>query len=139
MSHVINISQFMEKMGSVPVVDVRTPAEYLKGHIPDAINIPLFTNEERAEVGTLYKQQGRDQAVLRGLELVGPKLAHFVRESKQVAHNNELIVHCWRGGMRSSSFAWLLQTAGITAFVLEGGYKAYRHFIRERFADPAKV
>ena len=112
------------------MVDVRAPKEYLQGHIPQAVNMPLFTDEERAIIGTLYKQVGRDTAVEKGLELVGPKLASFVTQAKQIAPDKRIIVHCWRGGMRSGSMAWLLSMAGFRVYLLEGGYKAFRkHFL----------
>jgi len=118
------------------IVDVRSPKEYAEDHIPGAVNIPLFDDDERAEIGTLYKSAGHDEAVLRGLELVGPKMRHFV-EAVAMANANhefeskEVSVHCWRGGMRSRSFAWLLETTGWHVFVLEGGYKAFRSFARQ--------
>jgi tRNA 2-selenouridine synthase len=112
------------------VADVRAPKEYLQGHIPNAVSMPLFTDEERAIIGTLYKQVGRDTAVEKGLELVGPKLASFVTQAKQIAPDKRIIVHCWRGGMRSGSMAWLLCMAGFRVYLLEGGYKAFRkHFL----------
>lgn len=121
------------------VVDVRAPREYDEGHIPGAINIPLFDDEERAEIGTLYKQEGREPAFLRGLELVGPKLADFVRKAHQVSPSGKLLVHCWRGGMRSGSLATLWSHAGIEVVTLEGGYKAYRQYIREYASNPLKI
>lgn len=114
---------------SIPIVDVRSPAEFLQGHIPNAFNIPIFDNEERAIIGTLYKQLGKEKAVESGLEIVGPKMAFFVSESKKIAIDKQIHVHCWRGGMRSSSFSWLLQTASLQPKLLKGGYKSYRNFV----------
>jgi tRNA 2-selenouridine synthase len=111
-----------------PLIDVRTPAEFAAGHIPGAINIPLFSNEERAEVGTLYKQVSRPDAMLRALDIVGPKMSGFVTQVSELQFKDFLIVHCWRGGMRSSSFAWLMNTAGIPAVTVNGGYKGFRRF-----------
>lgn len=115
------------------LLDVRTPAEYEKGHIPGAINFPLFTNEERVIVGTLYKQESPETAMIKGLELVGPKMSLFVQKAKALAPNKQLIVHCWRGGKRSGSMAWLLRMAGYDVYTIEGGYKAYRNFIQQAF------
>ncbi len=129
-------SEFLEKAKSLPVLDVRSPGEYLRAHIPGALSLPLFTDEERAKVGTCYKQIGKDKAVELGLEFVGPKLAGFVKYAKKVAVNGEVLVHCWRGGMRSGSMAWLLETAGLKVYLLEGGYKAYRGFVLEQFTKP---
>ena len=124
----------------VPLLDVRTPAEYATGHVPGAVNLPLFTDEERAVVGTLYVKKGKDEAVEKGLEFVGPKLSGFVKQAKFLAgHNKRINVYCWRGGMRSGSMGWLLETAGLTTGILSGGYKAYRTFIRQDFARPLKL
>ena len=101
--------------------DVRSPGEYEKGHIPGAISLPLFSDEERAIVGTTYKQQGREEAIEIGLDFVGPKLRHFVVETKR--HTSKAGIYCWRGGMRSSSMKWLLETAGLQCCLLDGGYK----------------
>lgn len=120
------VATFLDKSKKLPVIDVRSPAEYAEGHIPGAVNIPLFDDEERKQVGTAYKQTGQKEAILLGLELVGPKMRSFVEKAQQFASEGETLVHCWRGGMRSESFAWLLNTAGIKAHTLKGGYKAYR-------------
>ncbi|MCB0548925.1 MAG: tRNA 2-selenouridine(34) synthase MnmH [Phaeodactylibacter sp.] len=115
--------------------DVRTPAEYEKGHIPGALNLPLFSNEERAVVGTTYKQVDPYKAFLQGLEFVGPKMRHFVEEARKKAPSGKVAVHCWRGGQRSSSMGWLLGLAGMDVEVMIGGYKAYRNHLLEQFAS----
>ena len=132
MSKPLDIKDFLAKSLELPVIDVRTPAEYAQGHIPRAVNLPLFTNEERALVGTLYVQQGRRDAVLKGLELVGPKLEAMARAGLDLTEN-ELLVHCWRGGMRSGAVAWLMEQTGIRCFTLEKGYKAYRSLVLDFF------
>lgn len=133
----LSVDEFLAKAQSLPVVDVRSPGEYDHAHIPGAVSIPLFDNDERALVGTKYKNAGKDSAVLLGLDLVGPKLAGFVKQSKKLnPQTKEVLVHCWRGGMRSGSFAWLLDTAGLTASTLAGGYKAYRNAVLSAFAEP---
>lgn len=132
----LDTEQFLRSSGSGVIIDVRTPAEYLQGHIPGAVNLPLFTNEERAEIGTLYKQQGQQKAIHRGLEIVGPKMAGFVSTAIQQFGHQPLYVHCWRGGMRSSSMAWLLDTAGLVTFTLKGGYKAYRQKVLSDLSKP---
>ncbi len=124
---------------NLPIIDVRSPAEHAQAHIPNAINVPLFNDEERAKVGTVYKQKSKDAAVLLGLELVGPKLADFVREAKKIAPKKKLLIHCWRGGMRSGSFAWLLKTAGFEIETLLGGYKAYRNHVLSGFEQPYQL
>lgn len=133
------IEDFLPLTDSWPVVDVRSPGEFAQGHIPGAVNIPLFNDEERAEVGIRYKQGGNENAVMLGLEIVGPKLAELAKQAKKEARKKRLLVYCWRGGTRSASMAWLFETAGLQVNVLEGGYKAYRRFIREQFSKPASL
>lgn len=115
------------------ILDVRSPGEYERAHIPGAISFPMFSNEERAAVGTCYKKEGKDKAVELGLSIVGPKLATWVKTAKKLAQGKPLLVHCWRGGMRSGSMAWLLETAGLPVKLLIGGYKAYRHLVLKTF------
>ncbi|GAB3891088.1 tRNA 2-selenouridine(34) synthase MnmH [Spirosoma agri] len=137
MVHQLSVDEFLEKAQTLPIIDVRSPGEFDHAHIPGAVSIPLFDNDERAQVGTKYKNAGKDAAVLVGLDLVGPKLAGFVKQSKKLNQpTKEVLVHCWRGGMRSGSFAWLLDTAGLTASTLVGGYKAYRNVVLSAFAEP---
>jgi tRNA 2-selenouridine synthase len=135
----ISADKFLELSPDFPIIDVRSEKEYLQGHMPEAINLPLFNNEERAVVGTLYKNSGRETSVIKGLELAGPKLNHFVKQLHHITDQKRLLVHCWRGGMRSESMAWLFSVAGYEVFLLDGGYKAYRHYIRERLSEPAKI
>ncbi|RLD36793.1 MAG: tRNA 2-selenouridine(34) synthase MnmH [Bacteroidetes bacterium] len=131
--------EFLKQARSLSVIDVRSPAEWEQGHIPGSVNIPLFSNEERAKVGTRFKQAGKEFAVEMGLEIVGPKMLGFVREAKKVAKDKKVLVHCWRGGMRSASMAWLFETAGLEASTLIGGYKGYRQYIREQFAQDVNL
>jgi tRNA 2-selenouridine synthase len=116
------------------IVDVRSPGEFIEGHIPDAINIPLFTDDERAVIGTLYHKQGREQALLKGLDFALPKVKDFIRQLERFAAWQKIGIHCWRGGMRSEMMAGVFSKAGYQVFLLEGGYKAYRKFIRESFS-----
>jgi tRNA 2-selenouridine synthase len=125
--------QFLHQSLFVPVIDVRAPKEFRQGHIPGATNIPLFDDEERAAVGIVYTKTGSDAAMLKGLEIVGPKLQDFVKQGRELAIRGELLVHCWRGGMRSEAMAWLFNFSGIKTSVLAGGYRAYRRYIRESF------
>lgn len=133
----LSVDEFLKQAQALPIIDVRSPGEFDHAHIPGAVNIPLFDNDERALVGTKYKQAGKDAAVLLGLDMVGPKLTEFVRQSRRLnPESREVLVHCWRGGMRSGSFAWLLNTAGITATTLVGGYKAYRNTVLAGLGEP---
>jgi len=131
-------SEFLDLRVSTPVIDVRAPAEYLRGHIPGAVNIPLFNDEERARVGTAYKQKGRAASMDLGLDIVGPKMSGFVKTARELAPAKRILVHCWRGGMRSASMGWLLETAGFHVSILKGGYKAYRSYIRENLVAGRK-
>lgn len=124
-------------------IDVRSPSEYATGHIVGAINMPLFSDSERAEVGTLYKQVSRERAIERGLEFVGPKMADIVRQARHEAArepSEPLRVYCARGGMRSASVAWLLRTSGIAVNIIKGGYKAYRALFEQSLvSDPWRL
>jgi tRNA 2-selenouridine synthase len=135
----LNITDFLDKSRTMPVIDVRSPAEFEHGHIPGAMNLPLFTNEERSIVGTLYLQKGSSEAMLKGLELIGPKMKEYAGLAMDIAPEREALLHCWRGGMRSNSMAWLLNTIGIKTHTLEGGYKSYRHYAQAYFAKPIKL
>ncbi len=131
--------EFLKKAQQLPVIDVRSPKEFAHGHIPGAYSLPLFDDLERAEVGILYHKSGREEAVKKGLEIVGPKMRAYVDEALKLATNGELLVYCWRGGMRSESMAWLFETSGIRAFVLEKGYKGFRAHIRELFGNDQPI
>jgi tRNA 2-selenouridine synthase len=137
MAELIQIDAFMELSARFPVVDVRSPSEFLHGHIPGAVNIPLFDDHERKIVGTNYKQVNREAAIYAGLEFAGRKLAKLVKEGeKKAGIEKTLLVHCWRGGMRSNSMAWLFETIGLTCYLLEGGYKSYRNHVRGTVSRP---
>ncbi|MFA9389775.1 MAG: tRNA 2-selenouridine(34) synthase MnmH [Prolixibacteraceae bacterium] len=123
-----------------PIIDVRSPGEFDKGHVPKAINIPLFNNDERAHVGTVYKQQSREAAIKVGYVYVNPKLDNFIQNAQKVAPDGKVIVHCWRGGMRSQSFAQHLSDNGFADVkVVSGGYKAYRNHLLDSFAQAFKL
>lgn len=121
------------------ILDARSPGEYEQGHIPEAISFPLFDNEERAQIGTCYKQQGQELAVELGLAIVSPKLVQLVQAAKKLAPDRHVRLHCWRGGMRSGSMAMLLEAAGMKVALLENGYKAYRRWVRSELAKPKAI
>jgi tRNA 2-selenouridine synthase len=124
----------------LPVIDVRSPVEYARGHIPGAINIPVFSDEERVEVGRSYKQQSQEDAVRLGHQYVKPKLHQFVTDAFAVAPDGNVIVHCWRGGQRSSAFAnHLSDNRFKEVMVLDGGYKSFRSYVLECFEVPLKI
>jgi tRNA 2-selenouridine synthase len=135
----INVSVFLELAENIPVIDVRSPSEFLSGHIPGAVNIPLFDDSERAVVGTKYKKEGRIPAILEGLKLTGPSMSSKLELALKEAKEGRLLVHCWRGGMRSEAMAWLFSQGDIFADVLEGGYKAYRNHILESLSEKRKI
>lgn len=124
---------------SIPVIDVRSPSEFNHGHIPKAVNIPLFDDGERAAVGTLYKNEGRLPAIIEGLKKTGPALSLKLDQAHKVAQHGKLLVHCWRGGMRSEAMAWLFSLGGIDTKVLEGGYKSYRHHVLDLLSGKRKM
>ncbi len=129
MPRTIELTEFLQELRSgKPVFDVRSPAEFEQAHLPAAVNLPLFNNEERAQVGTTYKHDGKVDAINLGLTLVGPKLDNFVEQVRQVTGSgaHHILLHCWRGGMRSASMASFLEGQGFEVSILEGGYKTYR-------------
>lgn len=133
---IISLDEFLKLRHELPVVDVRSEGEYAEGHIPGVINIPLLNNQERIAVGTDYKQKGQLEAIKTGFRLVGPRLNDIVDAALHAADGRELLVHCWRGGMRSGNFCSFVQMAGIKTRALKGGYKAYRQRAVESFAWP---
>lgn len=134
----LTASEFLQQSKNNLTLDVRSEGEYNYGHIPHAINLPLFTNEERKMVGTAYKQQSKETAMLLGLDIVGKKMSGFVNEIKPLVKNNKVYVHCWRGGMRSGSMAWLFNLFGYEVYTLNGGYKSYRHTVLETLGAEKK-
>jgi tRNA 2-selenouridine synthase len=134
----IQISDFLNLASGIPVIDVRSPSEFKSGHIPGAHNIPLFDDKEREAVGISYKKEGRSRAILKGLQMTGPSMYLKLEEALKLAKENELLVHCWRGGMRSEAMAWLFSLGDIETMVLDGGYKSYRHYILERLSEKRK-
>ena len=125
------------------LLDVRTPSEYAQGHIPGAVNFPLFTDEERAEVGTTYVRKSRLEAIERGLDFVGPRLGEMARRIGQLAGPPEeaapITLYCARGGMRSSSVAWLLGLLGYRTHTLPGGFKTYKHRLEEYLSQGLRL
>ena len=135
----LTIEQFLDLAKQYPVLDVRSPGEFTHAHIPGAFNLPLFNDEERKAVGTAYKQQSREEAIKIGLDFFGVKMKAMVEEvekitgNRQLAVANCLLLHCWRGGMRSAGVAWLLDLYGFKVYTLVGGYKAYRKWVLAQF------
>jgi tRNA 2-selenouridine synthase len=139
----ISVEEFVRLSLTHPVFDVRSEAEFSHAHIPGAHNLPLFNNEERAVVGTIYKQKSRELAIKKGLEYFGPKMKDmvvFVEETiaKLRPDNKTVLVHCWRGGMRSAGVAWLLDLYGFKVYTLVGGYKSFRNWVLSGFDQKIK-
>jgi len=166
----INIAQLLELRKTLPVIDVRSEGEYEHAHIPGAKNLSLLNNEERAKVGTCFKQKGREEAILLGFDLVGNKFSNYIRTAKEIikhpsqpspqgralpTHNlldgkrdgnsppvgelEGVVLYCWRGGLRSNIMAWVLETGGMKVFVLEGGYKTFRHWALDEFEKEREI
>ena len=137
----INIEYFLELSKHYAVIDVRSPAEYKHAHIPGAYSLPLFSDEERAIVGTAYKQESREIAIKHGLDFFGPKMKKIVEEVEGLALKVEgssktILVYCWRGGMRSGAVGWLLDVYGFKVHTLVGGYKKFRTRVLDTFKLP---
>lgn len=139
----VSINDFLDLAKKHPVLDVRSPGEYLHGHIPEAHSFPLFSDEERKLVGTAYKQESQQKAIKIGLDFFGKKMVEMVEEADKIsaAHDADrtLLVHCWRGGMRSAGVAWLLDLYGFKIYTLVGGYKSYRNWALKQFEKDYKI
>jgi len=122
----------LRKNGAHTLIDVRSPKEFHDATIPGSINIPVFDNDERREVGTIYKQVGPEEARERGLEIFSRKLPKFIAACKKI--DTPMTVFCWRGGMRSKAAATVLELMGIHASRLTGGVRAYRHWVVDELA-----
>ncbi len=138
---ILEVSEFIGKLltEKLPVIDARSESEFLHASVPGALNIPLLNDEDRKIVGTLYKQKGRDAAILKGFELSGPRFHSLILKSLECAPDKKVLMYCWRGGMRSSILAWILGMNGFTVYLLKGGYKAFRNWTLDAFNDPKKV
>ena len=137
--HRHHIHEFLSRSKGGLLFDVRSPGEYGHAQLPGAVSLPLFSNEERAQVGTAYKQVSREHAIKIGLDAFGPKMRAMVETVERAAKKNGLdstapvYLYCWRGGMRSGAVAWLLGLYGFDVHVLDGGYKAFRNWVLEQF------
>jgi tRNA 2-selenouridine synthase len=137
----IPVEEFLNivKAGKVPVFDVRSESEFAHAHLPGSINVPILNDGERKEVGTIYKQQGREAAVETGFRQVGPRFFDIIRKVKDQSEGREVLLYCWRGGMRSQIMAWLLQMNGYRIVTLKGGYKSFRNWVLDMMNRPLKT
>lgn len=131
----------VDEVWSTPyqIVDVRAPIEFQKGHIPNAINIPLLDDNQRHQVGLCYRNQGREAAITLGLELVGPQMAALAQRGMDISQGQPVVVYCQRGGKRSQSVSWLWSQLGIEVLRLDGGYKAFRHSVATELGHPRRL
>lgn len=121
-------------LSRVCLIDVRSPCEYLAENIPGSHNVPLFTDAERAEIGTIYAQEGEMVARRKALKIISPKISDLVEQIAALRRSGApLVVHCWRGGLRSEAVASCLSIVGIDCWRLTGGYKAFRRHIVAEF------
>lgn len=149
----INIENFLKLSEECPVFDVRSPGEFLHAHFPGALALPLFTDEQRKIIGTAYKQQSRQVAVKKGLDFFSERMKLIPDEAEQLFKDwketkskektrinaNQILAHCWRGGMRSGAVAWLLDMYGFKVYTLKGGYKAFRNWALSQFEKEYKI
>lgn len=118
------------------IIDVRSPGEFALDHVPGAINLPVLTDAERAEVGTIYVQESRLKANRIGAAYVARNIAgHLVGELADMPQTFAPLVYCWRGGSRSESMATILSRVGWRTSLLVGGYKTYRRHVQARLYD----
>ncbi len=122
----------LSQHGYDAVIDVRSPAEFEEDHVPGAVNMPVLSNEERARVGTVYKQDSAFKGRKVGAALVFRNAARHIEthlSDKDGAWRP--LVYCWRGGQRSGAFAWMLREIGWRSETIEGGYKSYRRMVSQ--------
>jgi tRNA 2-selenouridine synthase len=149
----IDIENFIELSNKYPVFDVRSPSEFSHAHIPGANSLPLFTDEQRKVIGTAYKQQGRQVALNIGLNYFSERMKSVPDEVEKVVALSQkkrqhddiscsrvpILVHCWRGGMRSNAVSWLLSLFGFKVCTLKGGYKSFRSWAITQFAKEYSI
>ncbi len=136
MQETVELDKALEQQSNgALIIDVRTPAEFAETTIPGAVNVPIFSNEERIEVGTVFTQQGKRDARKLGVRLVAPKIPALMDQVEELrqGHPGPVIVFCWRGGMRSLAMTSFMNLAGIPARQLLGGHKGFRRKVLDYF------
>lgn len=141
----IEYEKILNSKDKYTVVDTRSPREHAESTIPNAINIPLFTNEQYEKVGIMYKEGGKEEAILLGVEFISLRLPSMVREFMEIyrgntdcekaRNGNRIAIFCARGGMRSASITGLLHSLGLPVVRIQNGYKGYRAFINSALND----
>ncbi len=118
------------------IIDVRSPSEFAAERIPEAINIPLLSDAERVMVGIIYKSEGDLIARRKALSIIAPKIPQLIEEIvSHKEHTRSIVVHCWRGGLRSEAVSSVLSIAGIPSYRLTGGYKAWRNMVLKELVE----
>lgn len=134
-----NLIECKDINNNYTLIDVRSPGEFKESHIPGAQNIPLFSDEEREIVGTAYKQESVKKAKNLGIQFVAKKLSQIYEKVGELYEENEdIVIYCARGGMRSSSICLLLNSLGYKVMQLKGGYKEYRNYVLEQINEMNK-
>ena len=129
----INIDEAL-KLDNTVFIDVRTESEYNEDHILNAVSLPLFSDEEHKDVGTIYKTEGKQQAISKGFDYVQCKLKNIYSEVFKLSNEyDNIVIYCARGGMRRGSNVSIVSTLGVDVYQLEGGYKAYRNNVLDYF------
>ena len=134
MIKITTIETFLDEYKSKVLIDVRSPIEYKKGHIPGSHNVPIFTDDERAQIGTAYKKISVEKAIELGESFAIPKIHYYVEEIGNLSPSKEVYLYCFRGGMRSQRFSQMLEEHGFSVIRLEKGYKSYRQEVLKSFS-----
>lgn len=129
--HILKLDQFLSELDEFDlIIDVRSPAEFALDHIPGAVNFPVLNNEERAQIGTLYKQVSPFAAKKLGASLVSKNIAKHIEENLlELPREWRPLIYCWRGGERSGAFTHILNRIGWKAMQLESGYQGFRRTV----------
>jgi tRNA 2-selenouridine synthase len=135
----LTVEKFLAESCGHPVIDVRAPVEFNHAHMPGAISLPLFSDEERAHIGTLYKKEGREKAMLLGLGYYGKNMQRIISGLRNQTDDREIFIHCWRGGMRSGVVGWMLDLFGYNVSTLAGGYKSFRRAVLDSFFSEKNI
>ncbi len=138
--HILNVGLFSSELDRYDaVIDVRSPAEFALDHIPGALNYPVLNNEERAQIGSLYKQESPFAAKKLGAALVARNIAmHLENSLLDFPREWRPLIYCWRGGERSGAFTHILNRIGWKAMQLEGGYQGFRRTVIDDLEKSSK-
>lgn len=139
--HILSVNKLTSSLAEFDaIIDVRSPAEFTLDHIPGAINLPVLSNEERIEIGTLYKQVSPFAAKKLGAAYVSRNIANHLENSLiDFPREWRPLIYCWRGGERSGAFTHILNRIGWKAMQLEGGYQGFRRIVIDDLEQAAKT